>query len=54
METELRPVLARFAKERNANERFGDWCDRVFLTEQIANCDESLDLLPREPDKLHD
>jgi sulfite reductase (NADPH) hemoprotein beta-component len=34
METELRPVLARFAKERNANERFGDWCDRVFLKEQ--------------------
>lgn len=33
METELRPVLARFAKERNANERFGDWCDRVFLKE---------------------
>jgi sulfite reductase (NADPH) hemoprotein beta-component len=36
METELRPVLARFAKERNANERFGDWCDRVFLKEQSA------------------
>lgn len=34
METELRPVFARFAKERNANERFGDWCDRVFLKEQ--------------------
>lgn len=34
MENELRPVLARFAKERNANERFGDWCDRVFLKEQ--------------------
>jgi sulfite reductase (NADPH) hemoprotein beta-component len=33
MESELRPVLARFAKERNANERFGDWCDRVFLKE---------------------
>ncbi|MFO1488673.1 MAG: NADPH-dependent assimilatory sulfite reductase hemoprotein subunit [Verrucomicrobiota bacterium] len=33
MENELRPVLARFAKERNANERFGDWCDRVFLRE---------------------
>ena len=30
METELRPVLARFAKERNASERFGDWCDRCF------------------------
>lgn len=36
METELRPVLARFAKERNAGERFGDWCDRVFLKEQSA------------------
>ena len=34
IETELRPVLARFAKERNAGERFGDWCDRVFLKEQ--------------------
>jgi sulfite reductase (NADPH) hemoprotein beta-component len=34
METELRPVLARFAKERNTGERFGDWCDRVFLKEQ--------------------
>jgi sulfite reductase (NADPH) hemoprotein beta-component len=34
METELRPVLARFAKERNSGERFGDWCDRVFLKEQ--------------------
>jgi sulfite reductase (NADPH) hemoprotein beta-component len=33
METELRPVLARFAKERNSNERFGDWCDRVFFKE---------------------
>jgi sulfite reductase (NADPH) hemoprotein beta-component len=36
IENELRPVLARFAKERNANERFGDWCDRVFLKEQPA------------------
>jgi sulfite reductase (NADPH) hemoprotein beta-component len=34
IETELRPVLARFAKERAAGERFGDWCDRVLLTEQ--------------------
>jgi sulfite reductase (NADPH) hemoprotein beta-component len=34
IETELRPVLVRFAKERNASERFGDWCDRVFLNEQ--------------------
>ena len=36
METELRPVLARFAKERNAGERFGDWCDRVLLKETAA------------------
>lgn len=36
IETELRPVLVRFAKERNAGERFGDWCDRVFLREQAA------------------
>jgi sulfite reductase (NADPH) hemoprotein beta-component len=34
IETELRPVLTRFAKERNANERFGDWCDRALLNEQ--------------------
>ena len=36
LETEFRPVFARFAKERNADERFGDWCDRVFLKEQPA------------------
>jgi sulfite reductase (NADPH) hemoprotein beta-component len=36
IETELRPVLARFAKERNPGERFGDWCDRVFLKEKIS------------------
>ncbi|NBV24256.1 MAG: NADPH-dependent assimilatory sulfite reductase hemoprotein subunit [Proteobacteria bacterium] len=36
LETELRPLLARFAKERNAGERFGDWCDRVLLKEQPA------------------
>ncbi|HVU28498.1 MAG TPA: NADPH-dependent assimilatory sulfite reductase hemoprotein subunit [Verrucomicrobiae bacterium] len=34
IENELRPVLARFAKERNSGERFGDWCDRMFLKEQ--------------------
>jgi sulfite reductase (NADPH) hemoprotein beta-component len=34
IETEFRPVLARFAKERYSGERFGDWCDRVFLKEQ--------------------
>jgi sulfite reductase (NADPH) hemoprotein beta-component len=36
LETELRPVLTRFAKERNAGERFGDWCNRVFLNETAA------------------
>jgi sulfite reductase (NADPH) hemoprotein beta-component len=34
IETEFRPVFTRFAKERHAGERFGDWCDRVFLKEQ--------------------
>ncbi len=29
IENELRPVLTRFAAERNEGERFGDWCDRV-------------------------
>jgi len=33
LETEFRPVFARFAKERNAGERFGDWCQRVLLKE---------------------
>ena len=37
IENELRPVLARFANERNSGERFGDWCDRVFLKDQSAN-----------------
>jgi len=36
IETELRPVLARFAKERTSGERFGDWCDRVLLKDQAA------------------
>lgn len=36
IENELRPVLTRFAKERHANERFGDWCDRVLLKEAAA------------------
>jgi sulfite reductase (NADPH) hemoprotein beta-component len=36
MENELRPVLARFAKERNAGERFGDWCERVLWKEPVA------------------
>jgi len=36
IETEFRPVLARYAKERKTGERFGDWCDRVFLKEQAT------------------
>jgi sulfite reductase (NADPH) hemoprotein beta-component len=36
IETEFRPVLARYGKERKSGERFGDWCDRVFLKEQPA------------------
>jgi sulfite reductase (NADPH) hemoprotein beta-component len=34
LETEFRPVFTRFAQERQAGERFGDWCDRVLLKEQ--------------------
>jgi sulfite reductase (NADPH) hemoprotein beta-component len=36
LENELRPVLARFAKERNSSERFGDWCERVLWKEEPA------------------
>ena len=36
IEIELRPILARYAKERNHGERFGDWCDRVFLKGSAA------------------
>ncbi len=36
IETELRPLLVRFAAERTPGERFGDWCDRVFLPELAA------------------
>jgi sulfite reductase (NADPH) hemoprotein beta-component len=36
IEKELRPVLSRYAQERQAGERFGDWCDRVFLKEQAV------------------
>lgn len=32
-EKELAPVLTRYVQERNRGERFGDWCDRVFLSE---------------------
>jgi sulfite reductase (NADPH) hemoprotein beta-component len=33
VETEFRPLFTRFAQERQAGERFGDWCHRVFLPE---------------------
>ena len=36
IEHELRPVLARYAKERQADERFGDFCERVLWKEQAA------------------
>jgi sulfite reductase (NADPH) hemoprotein beta-component len=35
IEAEFRPLLARYAKERSHGERFGDWCDRVFLNEKM-------------------
>jgi sulfite reductase (NADPH) hemoprotein beta-component len=37
IENELRPVLTRYAHERNADERFGDWCDRIFLKENAVS-----------------
>src|SRR5258705_285715 len=33
---ELRPVLSRYAKERQSSERFGDWCERALWKEQPA------------------
>jgi sulfite reductase (NADPH) hemoprotein beta-component len=36
LETEFRPVFTRFAQERNAGERFGDWCQRIFLKESAV------------------
>ncbi|MCU0779655.1 MAG: NADPH-dependent assimilatory sulfite reductase hemoprotein subunit [Akkermansiaceae bacterium] len=33
MEQELRPLLARFATERQPAERFGDWCHRALADE---------------------
>ncbi len=33
IENELRPVLTRYVNERFNRETFGDWCDRVLLTE---------------------
>jgi len=37
IEAELRPVLTRYARERDPGERFGDWCDRVLLEEPVAD-----------------
>ncbi len=36
IESELRPILVRYAKERNNSERFGDWVERVLWKEQPA------------------
>ena len=36
LENEFRPVFQRFAGERHSGERFGDWCQRVFLKEQTV------------------
>jgi sulfite reductase (NADPH) hemoprotein beta-component len=36
IETELRPLLTRYAKERNAGERFGDWAARSVWAESAA------------------
>jgi len=36
IENELRPILARYAKERDNGERFGDWCDRVLWKEEAV------------------
>lgn len=33
VETELRPLLSRYAAERNSDERFGDWAARVLWNE---------------------
>jgi sulfite reductase beta subunit-like hemoprotein len=34
--SELRPVFTRFARERIADEHFGDFCERVLLKEALA------------------
>jgi sulfite reductase (NADPH) hemoprotein beta-component len=35
--SELRPLITRYARERNPGERFGDWADRVLFTEAPAS-----------------
>ncbi|HWN93846.1 MAG TPA: NADPH-dependent assimilatory sulfite reductase hemoprotein subunit [Methylomirabilota bacterium] len=42
IETELRPLLSRFATERNAGERFGDWAARVLWNETAQNAAPAL------------
>lgn len=34
---ELRPVLSRFAQERQEGERFGDWCNRMLWKEPLVS-----------------
>jgi sulfite reductase (NADPH) hemoprotein beta-component len=34
---ELRPLLTRYAQERSAGERFGDWCARVLWPQTAAS-----------------
>jgi len=36
IESELRPLLSRYTRERHTGERFGDWCERVLLKESTA------------------
>jgi sulfite reductase (NADPH) hemoprotein beta-component len=36
IENELRPILTRYARERNKGERFGDWVERVLWKETPA------------------
>jgi len=36
IENELRPLLARYARERSGGERFGDFCEHVLWKEQPA------------------
>jgi sulfite reductase (NADPH) hemoprotein beta-component len=36
LENELRPVLLRYVNERFNRESFGDWCDRVLLSESAS------------------
>jgi sulfite reductase (NADPH) hemoprotein beta-component len=46
---ELRPLLVRFKAERIGAERFGDWCDRVFLKENPVPVKASAPAAPVAP-----